>query len=492
MNKTLISIAAAVLLSGCSLAPVYQQPLAPVAQAWPSGDAYKPAPAAPGAQAAADIAWRDYFTDPRLRQVIELALANNRDLRVAALNIGKARAQYGVTSAAQLPSVSASVSQNASRTPANMRPDGEAAISRQYSGGLGVSSYELDFFGKVRNLSEAGLQSYLGTQEARRAAQISLVAEVANSYLTLVADQQRLALAADTLKSQQISYELSQRRFAAGATSGVDMYEAQSSVEAARNEMAVYTAQVAQVRNALTLLVGGAVPDALLPQGELEAVTQTASLPEGLPSDVLLRRPDVLQAERTLRGANANIGAARAAFFPSISLTATAGSASGDLAGLFKGGSSAWSFLPQIRLPIFDGGVNRANLDIAKVDRDIAVAKYDKAIQSAFREVADALAQRGTLDERLASQLALAEASDKSFRIHEARYEKGAESYLNALVSQRALYAARQSLITARLAKASNAVTLYKVLGGGWQEEGGEVKVEAAKVAAADSGARAN
>jgi outer membrane protein, multidrug efflux system len=486
MNKTMISIAAAILLSGCSLAPVYQQPAAPVAQAWPSGDAYQPAPVAPDAQAAADIAWRDYFTDARLRQVLELALANNRDLRVAALNIEKARAQYGVTSAAQLPSVSASVSQNASRTPANMRPDGEAAIGRQYSGGLAVSSYELDFFGKVRNLSEAGLQSYLGTEEARRAAQISLVAEVANSYLTLIADQQRLALAADTLKSQQISYELSQRRFAAGATSGVDMYEAQSSVEAARNDMAVYTAQVAQDRNALTLLVGSAVPDALLPQGELAAVTQTASLPEGLPSDVLQRRPDVLQAERALRAANANIGAARAAFFPSISLTATAGSASGDLAGLFKGGSSAWSFLPQIRLPIFDGGANRANLAIARADRDIAVAKYDKAIQSAFREVADALALRGTLDERLASQQALAEASDKSFRIHEARYRKGAESYLNALVSQRALYAAQQSLITARLAKAGNAVTLYKVLGGGWQEEGGK------QVAAAGDGTRAN
>ncbi|HJV03092.1 MAG TPA: efflux transporter outer membrane subunit, partial [Burkholderiaceae bacterium] len=267
--------------------------------------------------------------------------------------------------------------------------------------------------------------------------------------------------------------------------------EAQSSVEAARNEMAVYTAQVAQDRNALTLLVGGAVPDALLPQGELAAVTQTANLPEGLPSNVLLRRPDVLQAERTLRAANANIGAARAAFFPSISLTATAGSASGDLAGLFKGGSSAWTFLPQIRLPIFDGGANRANLDIAKVDRDIAVAKYDKAIQSAFREVADALAQRGTLDERLASQQALAEASDKSFRIHEARYEKGAESYLNALVSQRALYAARQSLITARLVKASNAVTLYKVLGGGWQEEGSGGSAGGGQVAAAGTGAGA-
>jgi multidrug efflux system outer membrane protein len=381
--------------------------------------------------------------------------------------------------------VNASVGQTAQRVSDNQSATGDGYITRQYTAGLGISAFELDFFGKVKNLSEAALQQYLATEEARRSQQISLVAEVANAWLTLAADQERLRLAQDTLKSQQISYELSKRRFEAGATSGLDMYEAQSSVEAARNEMAVYTAQVAQDRNALTLLVGGAVPDALLPQGELDAVTQTASLPEGLPSDVLRRRPDVLQAERTLRAANANIGAARAAFFPSISLTATAGSASGDLAGLFKGGSAAWSFVPQIRLPIFDGGVNRANLTIAKVDRDIALARYDKAIQSAFRDVADALAQRGTLDERLASQQALADASDKSFRIHEARYQKGAESYLNALVSQRALYAARQSLITARLAKAGNSVTLYKVLGGGWQEEGGQL-------AAAGGDARAN
>ncbi|MBJ7314049.1 efflux transporter outer membrane subunit [Rugamonas sp. CCM 8940] len=471
MKKTLLTLAALALLAGCSLAPVYQQPAAPVAAGWPTGDAYKPAPAAAEQRKVADIAWRDYFADERLRQVIALALANNRDLRVSALNIEKARAQYGIEQAALLPKVSATVSQNATRTPGSMRPDGEAAVSRQYSGGLGVAAYELDFFGKLRSLSEAGLQQYLGTEEARRAQQISLVAEVANAYLTLIADQQRLGLAADTLKSQQISFELSKRRFDAGVTSGLDMYEAQSSVEAARNDMAVYTAQVALDQNALTLLVGGAVPAALLPSGEFGAVSKLAAIPAELPSAVLQQRPDVLEAERTLRAANANIGAARAAFFPSISLTASAGSASSSLSGLFKGGSSTWSFLPQINLPIFDGGVNRANLNIAKTERDIAVARYEKSIQSAFREVADALAQRGTLDERLASQQALAEASAKSFRIHEARYQKGAESYLNALVSQRALYSAQQGLISARLSQASNAVTLYKVLGGGWQPD---------------------
>lgn len=461
MNKTLITIAVAALVSGCSLAPVYQRPDAPVTQAWPQGEAYKPGKPAPDAKAAADIQWRDFISDDKLRELVGMALANNRDLRVSTLNIEKARAQYNIDRAALLPKVSAGVDQNASRAPGG-------TITRQYTGGLVFPSYELDFFGKVRNLSEAGLQTYLGTQEARNAQQIALVSEVATAWLTLAADKERLRLAQDTLKSQQISFELSKRRFDAGATSGLDMYEAQSSVEAARNDMAIYTAQVAADENALALLVGVPVPERLLPQGPLDNVAQLADLPEGVPSAVLQRRPDVVEAERSLQAANANIGVARAAFFPSITLTGTAGSASSSLSGLFKAGSGAWSFAPQVNLPIFDGGVNSANLSIARTNRDIAVAQYEKSIQSAFREVADALAQRGTMDERLASQVALTTASEKSFKIHEARYEKGTESYLNALVSQRAMYSAQQGLITARLAKATNQITLYKVLGGGW------------------------
>ncbi|MES2104051.1 MAG: AdeC/AdeK/OprM family multidrug efflux complex outer membrane factor [Pseudomonadota bacterium] len=475
MKTTILSLAALALLAGCSLAPVYERPGAPVMQAWPTGAAYKTAAAttttAADTKPVSDIQWRDFFIDERLRKVIALALANNRDLRVSTLNIEKARAQYNIERAALLPGLSASVSQTATRTPSTTAANGQAAIARQYTGGLGIPSYELDLFGKLRNLSEAGLQSYLGTEEARRAAQISLVAEVANGYLTLMADQERLRLAQDTLKSQQLSYDLSKRRFNAGATSGLDMYDAQTSVESARSDVAVYTAQVAIDQNALTLLVGSTVPDELLPQGELAAVSKLAGLPAGLPSEVLQRRPDVLEAERALMAANANIGAARAAFFPSISLTASAGSASTTLSGLFKAGSASWSFIPQINLPIFDGGVNRANLGIAKVNRDISVAQYEKAIQTAFREVADALAQNGTLDERMDAQQALVDASARSFNIHEARYKKGAESYLDSLVSQRALYAAQQNLITARLSKAGNEVTLYKVLGGGWQAE---------------------
>ena len=468
----------AVLLGACSLAPVYERPAAPIAADWPSGPSYKPVTAAADAPAAADILWRDFFLDARLREVIELALANNRDLRVSALNIERARAQYGIERAALLPSIGLTASESAARTPANLSQSGQAGqggaavTARQYSVSLGAAAYELDFFGRVRSLSASALELYLGTEEARSAQQISLVAEVARNYLTLVADQDRLQLAQDTLKSQRVSYDLSERRFKAGVTSGLDMYDARTSVEAARSDVALFTSAVALDLNALNLVVGANVTPNLLPSGSLAPVTALLDVPAGLPSDLLQRRPDVLQAERTLRAANANIGAARAAFFPRISLTASAGTASPTLSGLFGGGSSAWSFMPQIKLPIFDGGVNRANLAISKVDRDIAVANYEKAIQSAFRDVADALAQRGTLGQRLASQEALVEASSNSYRIHDARYRNGVESYLSALISQRALYGAQQSLITARLSNATSLITLYKALGGGWQPEG--------------------
>jgi multidrug efflux system outer membrane protein len=299
------------------------------------------------------------------------------------------------------------------------------------------------------------------------------VAEVANAWLTLVSDRERLRLARETLDSQRLSYELSQRRFESGATSGLDMYDAQTTVEAARSDVAGYTTQVALDQNALALLVGAPVPAALMPDTTLDQVRVLAEIPAGLPSEVLQGRPDVLQAERALRAANADIGAARAAFFPRIALTALAGTASPNLSGLFEGGSSAWSFAPSISLPIFNGGLNRANLDVAKARREISVANYEKSIQVAFREVADALAQRGTLDQRLGAQERLVQASGKSYQINQARYKNGADSYLNALVSQRALYAAQQNLITTRLSRLTNVVTLYKVLGGGWQPESG-------------------
>lgn len=459
------------LLSGCSLMPDYHRPASPVAPAFPSGPSYKAPVVAADAKAAGDIAWRDFFADARLRQVLALALANNRDLRVSTLNIEKARATYGIQRAALLPTLSASAKESAARTPADLSTTGQVLTAQSFGVGLNVASYELDFFGRVRSLSEAALQSYLSTEEARRAAQISLVAEVATQFLTLEADQERLKLAQDTLASQQRSFDLSDSRFKAGAASGLDVYQARTTVESARSDVATYTSTVALDMNALTLLVGSTVPEGLLPTGPIDSVTALTDVPSGLPSDLLQRRPDVLEAERALRAANANIGAARAAFFPSITLTAFAGTQSAALDGLFKGGSGAWSFAPSINLPIFDGGVNRANLDIAKVNREISVAQYEKSIQTAFREVSDALANRGTIDQRLASQQALVEASQKSYTIYDARYKNGADSYLNALIAQRSLYAAQQTLISARLLKQTNLVTLYQVLGGGWQAE---------------------
>jgi multidrug efflux system outer membrane protein len=474
----------AALLSACSLAPVYERPAAPMAADWPAGPSYKQLTAQPDAQAAGDIVWRDFFSDARLRKVVALALANNRDLRVSALNIERARAQYGIQRAALLPAVALTGSETATRTPGNVIRSGQSGqtgqsgqggssiTTRQYGVSLGAAAYELDFFGRVRSLSASALELYLGTEEARSAQQMSLVAEVATLYLTAAADLERLQLAQETLKSQSVSYDLSERRFKAGVTSGLDMYDARTSVEAARADVALFTSAVALDLNALNMVVGTSVAPDLLPSGPLASVTALRDVPAGLPSDLLQRRPDVQQAERTLRAANANIGAARAAFFPRISLTASAGTASPTLSGLFASGSSAWSFMPQIKLPIFDGGVNRANLAISKVERDIAVANYEKAIQSAFRDVADALARRGTLDQRLAAQQALVDAASNSYRIHDARYRNGIESYLSALVSQRALYGAQQSLISVRLLNATSLVTLYKALGGGWQPEG--------------------
>ena len=470
--RPLVLTIAASLLGACSLMPDYQRPAAPVAAGWPTGPSYQADKAGADARPAADIAWRDFFADARLRQVIELALVNNRDLRISTLNIEKARAQYGIERAALLPTVAANGNQTAAKVPASMTGTGQERIAREYDANLGVTAYELDFFGRVRSLSEAALQSYLATEEARRAQQITLVAEVATDYLTLAADQQCLKLATETLASQQTSYDLVQRRFKAGTTSGLALYEARAGVEAARTELARYTSAVALDQNALTLVVGGAIPADLLPADAVGAVTALADIPAGLPSDILQRRPDVLAAERSLQAANANIGAARAAFFPKITLTGATGVASPTLSNLFDSGNSAWTFVPRISLPIFDGGVNLANLTISEVSRDIAVANYEKSIQTAFREVSDALADRGTLAERLAAQQALVDASSKSYRIYEARYRLGADTYLNALISLRTLYTAQQNLITLQLSNSSNRVKLYKVLGGGWSPQG--------------------
>jgi multidrug efflux system outer membrane protein len=458
------------LLSACGLIPEYQRPLAPVAARF-AGDAASQM-ANRASKPVADIGWMEVFTDPALQKLIQLTLDNNRDLRVAVLNIEKARAQYGVERAALFPTVNAASSESASRTPADLSSTGKALTAHSYSATLGFSAYELDLFGRVRSLKEQALQSFLSTAEARRSTQISLIAEVVTAWLTLASDRDRLRLAQDTLSSQSNTYQLTQRSYALGSSSALSLRQAQTSVESARVDVESYTAQVEQDRNALVLLAGTELSEQLLPPGlpdtRLTAASPLASIPPGLPSDLLQRRPDILEAERSLRAANANIGAARAAFYPSISLTASAGTSSASLAGLFKGGSGSWSFVPQISLPIFDAGANRANLDIATISRDITVAQYEKAIQTAFREVSDALAQRNTLGRQLEAQEALVDASAETLRLSQARFDSGVDSYLTVLDSQRTLYSAQKNLIGTRLSRWSNLVTFYKTLGGGW------------------------
>lgn len=463
--RSLTLAVSATLLGACTtLAPDYLRPDAPVASAWPGQAEAVAAPVA-----VADISWRDYFADARLRELIGIALENNRDLRVAALNIERAQAQYRIQRADQFPSVALSGGQSAQRLPGDLTTSGESTISRQYSTTVGISAWELDFFGRVRSLRDQALETYLGTEEAGRSAQISLVAEVANAWLTLAADRELLDLARETWQTQQKSVELTRRSFEAGAVSALDLRQAESAMQRARADAARYTSQVAKDENALALLIGGPVPATLLPAKLVDAVSSISQLPAGMPSDVLTSRPDVLQAERALRAANANIGAARAAFFPRIALTTTAGTTSANLDGLFQAGSGTWTFVPQITLPIFNAGALSASLDVAKVQREIQVAEYEKAIQTAFREVADALAERTTLSEQLDARRKLVEASAESYRLSDARYRNGVDSYLVLLDAQRSRYAAEQELIAARLSEAGNRVALYKVMGGGWQ-----------------------
>jgi outer membrane protein, multidrug efflux system len=342
------------------------------------------------------------------------------------------------------------------------------ALPDIYSVGIGITDFELDLFGRVRNLSEAALQQYFAQDETRRSAQLTLVAEVASAYLTLAADRELLRVAQATLKNQEAAYGLTVKRHDYGAVSGLDLSQARTTVESARADEARYAGQVAQDTDALVLLVGTSVDAALLPEGITEA-TGIAPVPAGLPSEVLLRRPDVIAAEHTLRAANANIGAARAAFFPAIRLTGNVGTASPQLSGLFRSGSFGWSFTPGITLPIFEGGRLRGNLDVAKSERDIALAQYEKSIQSGFREVADALALSRTLAARVSAQQALLAAATEADKLSQARYDAGRDSYLVLLDSQRALYGAQQGFVAARLAEQANRVALYKVLGGGWK-----------------------
>ena len=464
MKRILLVIPLAACLVGC-LQPKYNRPALPVPPSWAENTTAASAPTPPSAPQAADVKWKEFFTDQQLQSIIELALKNNRDLRIAALNVEKVQAQYRIRRAEQFPTIDAAATADIYRVPAKLSTTGQAYTNEQFNVG-GVAAWELDLFGRIRSLKHAALEQYLATDEARNAAQISLVAAVANTYLVLAADRENLSLSQTTFDAQEKSYELIKKSRDAGIANDLDLSQSQSQVEAARVDIARYRGLVAVDENALNLLVGTTVPANLLPN-ELGADSSLKEVSAGLPSDVLLRRPDILSTEHQLKAAYANIGAARAAFFPRIALTAGSGLMSGDLSDLFKGESQTWSFAPQVVMPIFDAGARRANLKATNVDRDIAVAEYEKSIQSAFKEVSDSLTLRSTLTDQQNAQQTLVNALDVSYRLSEARYNAGIDSYLSVLVAQQSFYRAQQTLVTVRVGRMSNLVTLYKVLGGG-------------------------
>ncbi len=464
-------LALGMLLSGCSLAPKYQRPAAPVAPTYPL-DAANASNAA--ADPAADLAWQQFFGDARLRGIIQLALENNRDLRVAALNVERIRSIYSIQRSILIPGLDATGDAIRQRTPATLSPlspSGRAGTSSFYDVGLQIPSYEVDFFGRVMSLRNQVLHQYLATEEARRSAQIALISAVARQYLATLAADEQLALARQTVRAAEQSYELNRQSFEAGVTSELDLRTAEGQREAVRASVAALEQQAAQLANGLVLLVGAPLPIDLPPAGSLATQALVEDIPAGLPADLLVRRPDVRAAEEVLQAANANIGVARAAFFPSITLTAFGGSASTELSGLFESGSGRWSFAPSITLPIFAGGRNKAQLDIAWIEQRIEIANYEQAIQNAFREVADALAVRNLIGRTIAAQQARVNAARRRYELTQQRFDAGIDPFLTVLLSQQELFAAEQSLVDARLARLANLTALYSALGGGWQND---------------------
>ena len=462
------------LLTACSLAPPYERPQAPVAHDWNS-----PARSGDASPTAGATGWRDFFPDQRMQRLITLALANNRDLRIAALKVQEADALYRIQRSSLFPSISVFGKQQVEKTPRGViassagtagGASSAAVISRYYNVGVGFTAYELDVFGKVRSLDRQALEQYLGYAETQRSTQISLVAQVASAYLAIAADLAIIHLTRDTLNAQVESYDLIRRSMDAGTTTAVALRQAEITVDTARANLSSYDRQLAQDRNTLVQLIGLPLPGDVQFADELESAPEPIDLAAGLPSDVLANRPDVLAAEHQLIAANANIGAARAAFFPSVSLTTNYGTASAQLSGLFKNGSSAWTFAPEISLPIFTGGSNAAGLDLAKIQKNSHIAQYEKTIQAAFREVDDAYAARATIDEQLASQRALVVASRDAYQLTGMRFRSGVDSFLPVLDAQRTLYSAQLGLVNLELLRLQNTATLYKALGGGMKE----------------------
>ncbi|MCL1926447.1 MAG: efflux transporter outer membrane subunit [Syntrophorhabdaceae bacterium] len=460
-----IAFAGLFFFGGCTLAPKYTRPDLPIPEEWPTGSSYNDALVSANAASVVDMPWKEVFPDARLQRVIDMALEGNRDLRIAVLNVERARALYGVQRAELLPTIEATGRGSVRQVPADLSGVNRIVRPEEYSVNLGLTSWEIDFFGRIRSLKDAALEQYLASEQARRSARILLVSGIANAYFSLAADQETLKLALSTIETQQAVYDLIKKRFDVGVSPELDLRQAQTRVDAARADAAFYTRKVAQDRNALDLLVGTRVPDDLFPE-DLDSIVPPADIVAGLPSEVLLRRPDIMQAENLLRAANANIGAARAALFPRISLTASLGTASADLSRLFGSGQGVWEFTPKAVLPIFDARAWAA-LDVVKAEREILKAQYEKAVQTAFREVADALAIGGTIEEQFAAQKSFTEAVADTYRLSNLRYEKGIDSFLGVLDAQRSLYAAQQALISTRLACLSARITFYAILGGG-------------------------
>ena len=503
-KHSLIAVAVAFLATACTMEPKYERPAPPVSAAFPASGVYATQPgAANGArsangQSAVDIGWRDFFVDQRLQRLIEIALKNNRDLRVSVLNIQQAQAQYRITRASLFPTISAIGSESKTRTPVDLSLPGEE-LTTEYQVGLNAS-WEIDFFGRIRSLKDQALEEYLSTAQARKAAEIALVSSVADQYLTLLSDDDLLKVTQDTLKTAQDSYNITKLQFETGTGSELDLRQAETVVQQALANQQAQARLRAQAENALVLLIGEPLPDDLPAGMQLGDQNLLTDIPAGLPSDLLMRRPDIVEAEDNLLAANANIGAARAAFFPKVSLTGSFGTLSPSLGTLFKPGSAAWSFSPQITLPIFTAGENKANLDLAHIQKNIQIAQYEKAIQTAFREVADGLAARGTYDQQIQALERNTFAEQRALYLSDLRYKNGVDSYLAVLTAQTNLYSAQQSLIAARLNRLTNLVGLYQDLGGGWIEHDGDqprpadapVDYSAAAGATAASGPTAN
>ena len=464
----------AALFAGCSLEPAYVRPEAPVTAAYPTGPAY----AASSSTASAtlpggEIGWRDFLTDARLQQLVDIALRNNRDLRTAVLNVEQVQAEFRIQSAALFPQVSAYADRTRSRTPADLSASGSATTLGSYSVGASVG-WEIDFFGRLRSLKASALEQYLASVQGRKAAEILLVSQVADQYLTILASDELLEVTQRTLETAQGSYDIVKLQFDNGAATELDLRLAETVVEQAQANRAAQLRSRAQAENGLVLLLGQPLPAVTAAPIRLDEQAIVSDIPAGLPSELLTRRPDILQAEALLRSANADIGAARAAFFPSITLTGSAGAASATLSGLFKAGSAAWSLAPSLIAPIFDSGANRANLDVATVRKDIGIAQYEKAIQTAFREVADGLAARGTFDDQIAALERFTAAERRRLELAQLLYKNGQASYLDVLTAQTDLYNAEQVLVSARLQRLTNLVDLYRALGGGWLEHTGD------------------